>query len=219
MPESLIGEGASGQAITADESSGSAEDTFSVQSTGTLGDEIASDEDIALAIEGEYLDGAEELASVTSFGNVEPSPADPTPADPPEPDSEAVFLDALESAPVVVSMGEVVDQSVLAWSADATSSSTGIVGDAEGPSLSADGLSMGGVSPVAGGDPEAGALPDWGMVTGQPKRTGGAFGKFIGGFIIGFAIVALLIILGVRILRGTGPSDSTPPPESTTEPE
>ena len=212
VPESLIGERDSSHATTGDESSDSVETPYSAPAIGTTGNDIAGDDDFALDIEGGYLDGAEELASVTSFGNVEPLPVDSDPADPPEPDSEAVFLDALESTPVVVSMGEVVDESVLAWSADATSSSAGIVGDAAPPSLA-------GASAVADGDPEADALPDRGMVAGQPKQAGGEFGKFIGGFIAGFAIVALLIFLGVRILRGTGPSDSTPPPESTTETE
>ena len=207
---------------TEDESSFSLEETFSPQSTG-----ITDDEEFVREIEGGYLDGAEELASATSFGDVEfgdveSPPQEQAREDTPEPNSEAVFLDALESAPVV-SMGKVVDESVLGFSSDSKTSistSAWIVGDGGDASPSADAMTaVGGVS--GDGDIYGDGTQSYRdqFSTGQPKRSGGSVGRFVGGFIIGFAIVAGLIALGVRLFKTAGPSDPAPASESTTETE
>ncbi|MEM8714337.1 MAG: hypothetical protein AAGE92_00945 [Cyanobacteria bacterium P01_G01_bin.4] len=210
VPASVMG-GSDAAADAVDESSLSLEETFSPQSTS-----ITDDDELIREIEGGYLDGAGELASVTSFGDVESPPQEQATEDTPEPNSEAVFLDALESAPVV-SMGEVVDENVLGFSSDA-STSAGIVGDGGDASPSADAMTA--VGDVDGdGDIYGDGTPSYRdeFRTRQPKRSGGSVGRFVGGFIIGFAIVAGSIALGVRLFKTVGPSDPAPASESTTE--
>ena len=157
------------------------------------------DEDLAAPIEGEYLDGEDALASATSFGQLEPTALKQSEMGEPLSDSDS------EPA-AAISMGEVIDDSVLGFSPDSNtpeglasqSSVTGAAQDSNASSLD---------------------LPTSEMSEGgTPKRSGSWLG-FFSGFLIGFVIIAALIYIGVRVMQGAGSNDPVPATESTTDTE
>ncbi|MGK7912029.1 MAG: hypothetical protein AB4050_11205 [Synechococcus sp.] len=211
VPASFLNEGNIDGPDSARESSMSVEEPLSPPSTAR------TDEDELNDIEGDYLDGAEELASVTSFGDIEPAPEVRVTAKTSEPGRETAFLDALEYRPVVV-MGEVVDESVLNLPANANTSAA-LWEEDVAPSTSADAMALGKGPLTATTDSSASSVVPNPDRLGEPNPPGNSLGKFLGGFLVCFAIVGALIFLGVRVLPSIGPNNSDPLPESTIETE